>query len=67
MSKPATRKELYLVARYEVAKRRAAKDWEESPSLGSPENRLSYHLEMISTEVPDDFPQVGCDAKTEAA
>lgn len=64
--KPATRKELYLVARYELARQRAITDWTKDSSL-SPADRLSYHLGTIPTEVPDDFPQVGCDAQKEVA
>ena len=64
--KPATREELYLVARYEWSRRRAVEDCTKDSSL-TPIDRLSYHLERTPTEVPYDFPQVGCDSKMNAA
>lgn len=58
MNKPATREELYLLARYELARQRAIEDWNKDSS-SSPAERLAYHLGNIPTEVPEDFPLVG--------
>ena len=58
MSKEFTRREFYLNARYELAKRRATEDCNEDSTL-SLAQRLTYHLSKVPMEVPEDFPLVG--------